>query len=454
MFTTVAHSTGTSATTYLDDTVQPATRYAYRVKAINQAGLSRQSRYTNVTTPTAPPPAPPSQPTGLAASAVSFDSVTIEWDEPGDSSVTGYRVQRSEAGSEAFATIEDNTGTATAAYTDSTASADTDYAYRVIAVNSDGSSPPTDSLTVRTLPAPISEPDALAPTSEQDALTPTLEEVVHVPTPQVEEALIAMYQTDTRVTAYTATMTVRGGSRTVDEVFYTYRGFASGTPLTFGSMSSTTMTVTSSLFHGCPNEGCNNSTVTEIYYVRDPNFVTHLVFRAGRKIPDGFTLTIGDNSYDLADSGYWLSNKDTYEGFAMEADSYFWYDVADPGLSGGDTLTVTLDRPVYQAPAYDDVLNDVDWSGTMKPGTRTESVVSTTNTAITFDVVILGLRAQYQERVFRFRQRHDSGQFQAIQDSRLQHRSYKEWLSLGLPRRRRTARRRRHGGTSAAAPIP
>ncbi|WP_419923134.1 hypothetical protein [Candidatus Poriferisodalis sp.] len=139
-------------------------------------------------------------------------------------------MQRSEAGSDSFTTIEDNT--------------DTDYAYRVIAVNSDGSSPPSHSHSVRTPPALTLEEEVVhVPTPDQDALTPTLEEVVHVPPPDEVETLIAMYQMSVdRVTAYTATMTAGGSIAIVDGTTWIYTGFGSGTPLTFGSMSETDIT--------------------------------------------------------------------------------------------------------------------------------------------------------------------------------------------------------------------
>ena len=257
MFTTVAASTGTSATTYLDDTVQPGTRYAYRVKAINDAGLSRRSTYVNVTTLAAPPPPP----------------------------------------------------------------------------------------VVPEQPEATREPDAFVPAFE-------IEEVVYVPEPDVEPALIAMYQTETRVTLWTATMTVRSASSDTEGGDYLYRGFATGFPLTFGSMSETSVTRNSSTMWGCPEGGCANGTVTELYYVQDPNdgFIWNLVFRPGRKIPDGFTLTIGDDSYDLADSGYFVTNKHKYGKYPVGPDMHFWYDVGNPGLTSGDTPTVTLAHPLQLGP--------------------------------------------------------------------------------------------------------
>ena len=54
-----------------------------------------------------------------------------------------------------FTTVEENTGSAATGYTDPTVEADTGYEYRVIAVNGDGPSPESDSLTVLTLPGLI-----------------------------------------------------------------------------------------------------------------------------------------------------------------------------------------------------------------------------------------------------------------------------------------------------------
>ena len=94
-FAAIADDTRSSAITYTDTSVAPRTRYVYRVKAINSAGTSGQSGYLNVETLEAlSPTSPPSMPTGLAVSSASHDSVTLTWDDPGDSSITGYQVLR------------------------------------------------------------------------------------------------------------------------------------------------------------------------------------------------------------------------------------------------------------------------------------------------------------------------------------------------------------------------
>ena len=49
--------TGTAATTYIDDSVKANTSYTYRIKAINEHGVSERSRWLHIDTPAAPDPA-------------------------------------------------------------------------------------------------------------------------------------------------------------------------------------------------------------------------------------------------------------------------------------------------------------------------------------------------------------------------------------------------------------
>ena len=50
-FFTVTDDTGTAATTYTDDTVEPDKRYVYRIKAINANGMSEISSWARGYTP-------------------------------------------------------------------------------------------------------------------------------------------------------------------------------------------------------------------------------------------------------------------------------------------------------------------------------------------------------------------------------------------------------------------
>ena len=128
---------------------------------------------------------PPAEPTGLSASGVSSDSVTLNWDDPGDSSITGYQaLRRSRDGSEygdgegaaEFAVIADDTGSAATTYTDASVTPRTRYVYRVKAINPAGTSGQSPYLNVETLaaPTPPAAPTGLAVSSEaHDSVTLT-----------------------------------------------------------------------------------------------------------------------------------------------------------------------------------------------------------------------------------------------------------------------------------------
>jgi len=94
----------------------------------------------------------PERPTGLTSTSISHDSVTIAWDDPADTSITGYEILRRDRDVDApgvFNTINDNTSTADTTYTDTTVEAERRYVYRVKAINANGSrqSPPSNVST-------------------------------------------------------------------------------------------------------------------------------------------------------------------------------------------------------------------------------------------------------------------------------------------------------------------
>ena len=93
--------------------------------------------------------AAPNEPQGLTATA-SDSSVSLAWNDPGNSSITGYKIKRRAPATQdpgEFTTIKDNTGNADTTYVDDTVEADTRYVYRIAAINSDGTS--SDSGYVR-----------------------------------------------------------------------------------------------------------------------------------------------------------------------------------------------------------------------------------------------------------------------------------------------------------------
>ena len=137
-FSELVPDTGTAATTYTDATVQAGTTYTYRIKAINEHGVSERSRWFHIDTPAVPER--PDKPKGLSATA-SHDRVVLTWDDPGDDTITGYvilrRVRENDVGGE-FSVLVADTGTAATTYTDDTVVAETTYTYRIKAINEHG----------------------------------------------------------------------------------------------------------------------------------------------------------------------------------------------------------------------------------------------------------------------------------------------------------------------------
>ena len=190
-FSELVSDTGTAAATYTDDTVSAETRYTYRIKAINEHGVSERSRWLHIATPAAPEPEeepaaePPAKPTGLSATA-SHDAITLTWDDPGDNSITGYlilrRVRVNDTGGE-FGVLVADTGTAALTYTDNTVAASLTYTYRIKAINEHGTSERSRWLHIATPAAPEPEeepaaeppdkPTGLSATASHDAITLT-----------------------------------------------------------------------------------------------------------------------------------------------------------------------------------------------------------------------------------------------------------------------------------------
>ena len=112
----------------------------------------------------------PAKPTGVVATAT-HDSVALAWDDPSDASITHYQIFRRDrdvhdAGE--FVTIQENTGSAAASYTDDTVEPEKRYVYRVKAVNQHGASTWSDFVRADTPAAP--DPADLAPSGLEVSL--------------------------------------------------------------------------------------------------------------------------------------------------------------------------------------------------------------------------------------------------------------------------------------------
>ena len=178
-FVVIVDDIGPSATSYTDSSVSARTRYVYRVQARNGRGLSIVSVYADAETlevpadptPADPPPLPgPSRPTGLATSSASLDSVSLTWDDPGDSTVESYQILRCSRdgsrygdglGAPELVVIVDHTGSSATTYTDTSVKAWTRYFYRVRARSPHGLSVASSSAGVETPYAPDSRPNVV-----------------------------------------------------------------------------------------------------------------------------------------------------------------------------------------------------------------------------------------------------------------------------------------------------
>ncbi|TBR09447.1 MAG: hypothetical protein EPO62_05030 [Candidatus Nitrosotenuis sp.] len=115
---------------------------------------------------TSPPPDPtvPAAPSGLSASAVSQFQIDLMWNAPnnGGSPITGYEIERSLDNGSTWSVLVSNTNSASTSYSDTGLSPSTDYAYRVFAINSVGTSLESNmaSATTPSAPPPNSPPNA------------------------------------------------------------------------------------------------------------------------------------------------------------------------------------------------------------------------------------------------------------------------------------------------------
>ena len=152
--TTLVANTGNAASTYTDTTAGGASeRYAYRVRAIRDGERSADSNEARVQLP-------PAAPRRVVSGAAS-DLVLLSWADPGDDSVTGYRIMRRQAIADVasdFVTLAEDTGTAETSYADDTVENGRVYVYRVLAIGPGGLSEPSRDVRVRTT-VPVPPPD-------------------------------------------------------------------------------------------------------------------------------------------------------------------------------------------------------------------------------------------------------------------------------------------------------
>ena len=99
----------------------------------------------------------PAKPEDLLA-ATTHNSVLLYWTDPGDDTITGYQILRGPDAAN-LAVLTNDTGNASASYTDNTVTAETTYLYAIKARNANGLSPQSEAATANT-PAAPAEPES------------------------------------------------------------------------------------------------------------------------------------------------------------------------------------------------------------------------------------------------------------------------------------------------------
>ncbi len=143
-FATLISNTGTTATAYSHTGLSAGHTYTYQVFAINSAGTSNGSNTASaVPTFVSTAPYPPA---GLVASTASPTSISLSWTTPsndGGSPIIGYKIE-AKIGTAAYTVLVSNTGTTSTSYVNSGLITGTTYTYRVSAINSIGTSGPSN----------------------------------------------------------------------------------------------------------------------------------------------------------------------------------------------------------------------------------------------------------------------------------------------------------------------
>ena len=126
----VDDNTNSTAATFSDTGLAPATTRHYRVFAINSAGNSPASNTARATTDATVPAAP----TGLSARANGQTRIDLSWTKPsndGGAAVTGYRIETSPNGGSTWTELQKNTNSTATAFSHTGLTAATTMHYRV-----------------------------------------------------------------------------------------------------------------------------------------------------------------------------------------------------------------------------------------------------------------------------------------------------------------------------------
>lgn len=176
------YNTGSNSTSYTHSGLTTDNTYVYRIYAINDDGESDASSEA-VATPTSSSEPPeqivPNSPTQLTAQDISPTEIKLEWVKPSDNnspSVIGYKIEQ-KVNSGTYTILVNNTANTATSYTATDLTTNSDYIFRVSALNSVGFSSPSNEASATPTEASAPETELIVPNSprnvDANAISPT-----------------------------------------------------------------------------------------------------------------------------------------------------------------------------------------------------------------------------------------------------------------------------------------
>ena len=173
-YAVIEPDTDSEATTYEDrDGIKTGTTYLYRVSAINDDGTGDSSAEATARTTESSrgyEQVAPKKPRSLTADDISDSEVRLEWEAPADNDsppVTGYKIEYKEADEDddEYEEASSNTGNTRTEYTVDDLDEDTEYTFRVSAINSVGTGDPSSEASATPTEESTAEVEAVRPGS-------------------------------------------------------------------------------------------------------------------------------------------------------------------------------------------------------------------------------------------------------------------------------------------------
>ena len=179
----IVEDTKSTSTKYSHTGLDEDTDYVYRVSAINSEGESDESSEARTKTLSSDDDDDkkvddvPDRPTDLEADAVSSTKIDLSWDAPDENksdnndAVTGYKIEAKKLTESRYDIIVEDTKSTSTKYSHTGLDEDTDYVYRVSAINSEGESDESSEARTKTLSSDDDDDDDDDNTSQQNSST-------------------------------------------------------------------------------------------------------------------------------------------------------------------------------------------------------------------------------------------------------------------------------------------